>query len=458
MGLFLLPFASSLLVLLTPRVVAKWLALLLSLLPLGLLFYGWTDWVLTSVDYNWLPALSIHFHLKVYAVSLLFLFLTAIVIPITVAVASNKRSFYALILLVEGLLFGFFLANDLFFFTLFFEAMLIPLYFVINLWGGADRLRASLTFIIYMIVGSALLIAAVLALYLATNTLNLDELGLKARIAPHAIWIFAIFLLAFAVKTPLFPFHAWLPDAYYEAPIAGTILLSGLLSKAGIYGLYRIGIGLFPEQLAAYSTPLLVLSIAGVLYGAFAAWQQNDFKRLIAYSSLSHVNFILVGFFAINSVAELGAILQAFNHGITITALFLVAWWLETRVGTTSMDKIGGLTAYMPRLSWLTLFFILSSIALPGLNNFVGELLIFYGLFGRDPYLTALLGTVVIFSVVYSLRFMQKIYYATPTAHKKAYVDIGMKEITLLLPLIFLILWIGIYPSPLLTNLMENAK
>ena len=233
-------------------------------------------------------------------VSWVFLWLTALIIPISFLAVKEENLplphvFYALILLLEGLLFGFFTARDLVAFTLFYEAMLLPLYFIISIWGGSQRRHAAIQFLIYMVAGSALMIAAILALYQIGGSFNLDHLAnLKAPL-PYAPWIFAIFLLAFAVKTPLFPFHIWLPDAYCQAPTSGTILLSALLSKAGIYGIYRIVMGLFPDLLKAGMPWLLGLSIAGVLYGALAAWRQQDFKRLIAYSSFSHVNFILVG-------------------------------------------------------------------------------------------------------------------------------------------------------------------
>ena len=266
-------------------------------------------------------------------------------------------------------------------------------------------------------------------------------------------WVAAIFFLAFAVKTPLFPFHGWLPDAYYEASPSGSILLAAILSKAGIYGFVRIGLELFPSYLTAWSPILLALAITGVFWGAFAAWRQNDYKRLIAYSSFSHVNFILVGLFVWNQTAEVGSVLQAFNHGITITALFLVAGWLETRLRTTSMGAGSGLAKYLPNLCWLTLFFVLSSVALPGMNNFIGELLILFGLFNHSMWLAALLGLTVILSVVYMLRWMQKVYFETPSPTQTTYKDIRVKELLIALPLMVLILWIGLYPTPLLKQI-----
>lgn len=436
--LFLIPFVSALVMLLIP--FSKVLGFALSLIPLVLLGFK-----ITPIDVLWVPQLDIHFHLAVDSLSLIFLYLTAIVTPLTIAFyEGSSRFFVALILLLQGLLIGFFTAADLALFTIFWEAILFPLYFMIYLWGKEKREETAMKFLIYMIAGSALMITAVLAMYFSSSSFDLAVLKTKEG----APWILAVFLLAFAVKTPLFPFHGWLPDTYTQAPVSGTILLSALLSKAGIYGILRIALPLFPTLMKAWSPWLLGFAIAGVFYGGLAAWRQNDYKRLIAYSSFSHVNFILVGLFAVNEIAYSGAILQAFNHGITITALFLVAGWLEKRIGETHFTGFHGLIHPFPRLGWLTLFFVLASVALPGTNNFVGEFLIFFGLFGEHPWLTGFVGLTVILSVMYMLRWMQNMYFGPP--EKRAEKDIGMFEWALALPLILIILWVGIYPNPFL--------
>jgi NADH-quinone oxidoreductase subunit M len=475
MLLFSIPFISALIAFYLPVRSAKALksvCISLSLLPLIFLIAAYPYWVGSSVDYAWLPTLGIQFYLKVDTLSLLFLFLTAVIVPISLlAVRSNALKFphffYGLVLFLQGILIGFFSSRDLALFTIFWEAMLLPLYFIITIWGKAERQMAALKFLVYMIAGSALMVAAVLALYFfatgsqasgSMGTFNLDVLAKVASSAPHAKWFFAIFLLAFAVKTPLFPFHAWLPDAYYQAPTPGTILLAGLLSKAGIYGILRIGIELFPSLMKEWAPPILALAITGVLYGGFLAWVQQDFKRLIAYSSFAHVNFILVGLFIWDSTAHTGAILQALNHGITITALFLVAGWLEERLGATAMGPFSGLVHFFPKLCWLTMFFVLSSIALPGLNNFVGEVMILFGLLGIHPWTTALLGVTVILSALYMLRWMQKMYFEEACFIQKPERDIRGKEIAIAVPLIVLILWIGIYPAPILDKIWPIAE
>lgn len=460
--LFLIPFLTSLAILVLPSISRrnfKRLAVILSLLPLALLLpFGFEGWLGEKVQVQWLSSLAIEFYLRIDSLSLLFIYLTAIVIPVTLlALKSEKlsfpKTFYALVLLLQGLLIGFFAARDLVLFTIFWEAMLFPLYFIITIWGGSEKRRAAIKFLIYMIAGSSLMVAAVLGLYFSANTFKLDGLIGNAEQGPFAAWICAIFLLAFSVKTPLFPFHAWLPDAYYEAPTAGTVLLSALLSKAGIYGFLRIGLGLFPTFMQEWSPLFLGLSITGVLYGGMAAWMQSDFKRLIAYSSFSHVNFVVAGIFVWHQTAHEGAVLQAINHGITIAGLFIVAGWLEERLQSTSLSPFSGLAKYLPQLCWLTLIFVLSSVALPGTNNFVGELLILFGLFGVHPILTAVLGLTVILTVIYMLRLMQEVYFGPPSTFQHQWVDIGKKELLIALPLVALIFWLGIYPDPVLKQI-----
>lgn len=447
--LLVLPLIASVIAFFLPRLIVRRASFFMSLIPLAFLIIGNTGWIGQKIDIPWFQPLNVNFHLSVDNLSLIFLFLTAVIIPISlVASKVNDRGYYGLIFLLEALLFAFFTTRDLAFFTLFYEAMLIPLYFIISIWGGDNRGRAALRFIVYMVAGSFLMVAAVLSIYMVYGTLNLDKLPeLTSPI------IFAIFLLAFAVKTPLFPFHAWLPETYVAAPTGGTILLSALLSKAGIYGIIRILLEHFPTLLVQWSPVLLALALAGVFYAGFAAWRQSDYKRLIAYASLSHVNFILVGLFVWSKYGHEGAILQSINHAITIAALFLVAGWLEQRIGTREIGRISGLGKFLPYLCWLTLFFVLASVALPGTNNFVGELITLVGLFNYNYWLGGVLALSVILTVLYMLRFMQKTYFEEPLFFKDPWVDIGWKEFVIAAPLIFIILWIGIYPTPVLEQI-----
>lgn len=460
-ALFFLPLIFSTLFFLFSKSAKdlKRLAVLFSLVPLALLLYGQTNWISYELVYDWIPPLGIQFHLRADSLSLIFLYLTAIIIPISLLAEKNfPNAFYGLVLLLQGLLIGLFTVRDLALFTIFFESILIPLYFIISIWGKEKRIFAAMQFLIYMIAGSAFMIAAVLGLYLASG-LNTFDMSALANTSSHLTpYLFAAFLLSFAVKTPLFPFHAWLPDAYCQAPTAGSILLAGLLSKAGIYGILRIILGLFPDHLRAASPLLLSLAITGVLYGGLVAWRQTDYKRLIAYSSFAHVNFVLAGLFIWQGVAHSGAILQAFNHGITITALFLVSGWLEERIHTTEMSLVSGLAKFLPKLAWLTLIFVLSSVALPGTNNFIGEVLILLGLFSQNGYLAALLGLTIILTVIYMLRFMQKIYFDKPLLFQNSWIDIRQKEILIALPLLAIIFLVGIYPSFILKQVNPAAE
>ena len=471
--LLILPFIASGITFLFPSSSERMLkraAFAMSTLPLLLLlFFGIDQWIGEEIHVPWISTLSIEFYLKIDSLSLLFLLLTGLIVPISILVASNKelaspKGFYGLILLLQGLLIGFFTSRDLVLFTICWEAMLFPLYFLMTLSGGENRFAAALKFIVYMIVGSSLMVAAVLALYLESiaqgkGTFNLDQLSEIASHFSYAPWICGVFLFAFAVKTPLFPFHGWLPDVYCEASTTGTILLSALLSKAGIYGFFRVGFPLFSDQIHAWSPLFLGLSITGVLYGGLCAWVQNDYKRLIAYSSFSHVNFILAGVFVWTLASHEGAILQAMNHGITIAALFMVAGWLKERLQSTNMGPFSGIITYYPHLCWLTMIFVLASVALPGTNNFIGELLILFGLFEYHQFLTAVLGLTVILSVMYMLRWMQLMIFGPPNNEVLGKLsDIQIKEWGIALPLIVLIFWIGLYPNPVLRLVVPAAE
>lgn len=437
-------------------------AFILSLIPLLILLWSGSTLPGAHLDCNWLPTLAIHFHLAVDSLSLVFLYLANVIIPITIVATDRSidrpNFFYGLILILQWLLIGFFTSQDLVFFTFFFEGMLLPLYFLLSTWGGEHRQKAAFKFIIYMVAGSALMVAAILALYLSANSFDLAILCNSAEKLPYAQAIFAVFLLAFCVKTPLWPFHAWLPDAYTQASVPVTILLSAILSKAGIYGIFRISMGLFPHILIQWCPYLIAIAIIGVLYGAFAAWGQNDFKRLIAYSSFSHVNFVLAGLFVWNQMAHSGAILQAVNHAVTITGLFLAAGWLEKRLGTTHFGSVSGLATYLPRLCWISLFFVLSAVALPGLNSFVSEVMVLYGVFQKSIWLAALLGLTVIFSILYMLRFLHSVYFEVPSEFQSHWKDLKTKEALIALPLIALIVWLGMYPGPALEQVESAAK
>lgn len=445
--LLLIPFACAILAWCLLN-LNRYTASLLGAIPLLLLLLG----VQNSLDLSWIPSLNIQFSLRVDGISRLFIYLTAIIIPLVLFTSSDEEQaprFFGTVFLLQGLLFGFFLASDLVLFTVFWEAMLLPLFYLLLMFGSVDRQKAAMRFLVYMLAGSCLLVAGVISLYFNADPHTFALEGLRAQAGTYAPWIFFVFLVAFAVKTPLFPFHAWLPDAYTQASTSGTILLSALLSKAGIYGIYRIGLGLFPDQMLAYSIPLTVIAIVGVLYGGFLAWSQEDYKRLIAYSSFSHVNFILAGLFAWSAVAHQGALLQVFNHGVTITALFLIVHYVHERIHSSHLSAGGGITSLLPKLGWTALFFMLASVALPGTGNFVGEVLILFGLFGQSGRLAAFLGLSLILGAAYMLRFHHRLFFGSVNPHMPAMQDLQWNEWVPLWILVFFVLWVGLHPAPL---------
>lgn len=442
-------------------------AAFLSALPLIILVSNHSEWLGYEFATAWFPSLGINFYLHIDEISLLFLYLCALITPLSILCVDplkteHQKSLYFLILVLQSFVIIFFSTRDLAVFTVFWEAMLLPLYFIILIWGKKERQKAALKFLVYMIAGSVLMIAAVIALYVQSvsafgeGTFDLETLALMTTRLPMAPWIIIAFLLAFAVKSPLFPFHAWLPDAYCEAPTSGTILLAALLSKAGIYGFLRIGLGLFPQFMQEWSLFLLLFAVVGVFYGAFAAWQQSDFKRAIAYSSFSHVNFVLIALFTWQQTSHIGAILQALNHGITIAALFLVASWVEERLASSTIPS-QGIGSLFPRLCWISVFFAAAAVALPGTNNFVGEFLILLGLFAVNPWICAVLALSVVFSAVYMLRLLRKIYFG-PQMQKLPADDINRSQFCVALGLASLILILGIYPQVALSYIKPAAQ
>lgn len=471
---FLMPFLSGVILCL----LGKWeetrvrriAALLSSLHLLMLVFPTAEGWIGKSWSLPWIPVLSIEIYLSIDSLSFIFLLLTALVVPVSILAREGSEIkstrppfFYALILWLQGLLFLFFSAKDLVLFIICWEAMLLPVYFLMVLRGDEANRRAAFQFLLYMMTGSSLLLLAVLTLYFSSTfpdagSFRFEALAPFAEQFPQAIGVAVIFFVAFAVKTPLFPFHAWLPSTYANSPVEVTILLSALLSKAGIYGFLRIGGELFPHGLEVCAPWLIGCGLVGVLYGGCAAWMQEDYKRLLAYASLSHVNFLLLGVFLWQGVGREGAILQAFNHGITITGLFLVTGWLESRLGSTNLSLYQGVMQFMPHLSWVTFIFILSSIALPTTNTFVGEWLILLGLYDQSPILAAIAGLTVILSPMYMLFLMQRLYLGPSHSFQHTWRDMNYREWSVALPLIILIFGLGIYPKPALQLIAQQIE
>jgi NADH-quinone oxidoreductase subunit M len=423
--------------------------------------------------YAWIPDYGISYFLGIDGLTLLLVLLTTFFTPICVLacwedIQKSVREFLICLLLLETGMIGVFLSLDLFLFYVFWEVMLIPMYLLIGIWGNpARRIYAAVKFFIYTMLGSVLMLAAILYLVFqyhgATGIISFNLFDLYQANLPRSsqLWLFLAFSLAFAIKVPVFPFHTWLPDAHTEAPTVGSVLLAAVLLKMGAYGFLRFCLPLFPNAALDYGTWLfLTLGLIGIVYGAWVCIVQKDLKRLIAFSSVSHLGFVMMGIFSFNALAMKGAILQMINHGLSTGALFLLVGMIYERRHTRLIEEFGGLARVMPAFATLFLIVTLSSIGLPGLNGFVGEFLILQGTFTNYRIFAILGASGVIFAAVYMLRMFQRVMYGEVTNPKNAVLeDLSRREWAVLLPVLLLIFWIGLYPTPFLrtTEASVNA-
>lgn len=422
-------------------------------------------------QFNWIvtPGFSLNYSLDVDGISLLLVTLTSLLTVVCIAASfridQKVKNYMAFMLLLECGMMGVFLASNLFLFYIFWELMLIPAYFLVGTWGGERRIYAAIKFVLYTSVGSLLMLAGIIALGYYHQQLapgspySLDLVTLlNGQLDPTTqMWLFLAFAAAFAVKVPLVPFHSWLPDAYSEAPAPVTAMLAGAMSKTGAYGFLRFCIPLFPSAAHTLAPLISTLAVIGILYCAWMALVQNDIKRLLAYSSISHLGIVMLGMFAFNAQGMEGAVLQMVNHGITIVALFLIAGYIEARAGTRRLSDFGGLARRMPILATVMLIAALSSLGLPGLNSFTGEFLSLLGAF-QSSTLFGFLGTAVVVPAAwYMTRFFQGVMWGPrktegPVAaleRKNALSDIGLGEFLAIAPLLILIFYIGFQPQPL---------
>jgi NADH-quinone oxidoreductase subunit M len=360
----------------------------------------------------------------------------------------------AFFLLLEVGMVGVFLAMDLFLFYIFWEFTLVPMYFLIGVWGGERRMYAAIKFFLYTMAGSILMLLAILWLGLRGGTFSLPELIASGGIpAGTQIWLFLAFAAAFAIKVPMWPLHSWLPDAHVEAPTAGSVILAGVLLKLGTYGFLRFNLALFPQASLRLAPWMALLAVIGILYGAAVSYAQKDVKKLVAYSSVSHLGFVMLGLFALNPQGIQGGILQMVNHGLSTGALFLIVGMIYERRHTRDMEAFGGLWKVMPVYAALTLVVTLSSMGLPGLNGFVGEFTILLGSFGSEaigsPWFAGFAAAGVILAAIYMLYMFQKLFLGPleKPANKKL-VDLSTREIVTLVPILFFIFWIGLFPKP----------
>lgn len=465
--ILLLPLVSAL-VLMTIQAssVAKRLALVLSLLQFGLTIPFLCRFVPDAriqfeQSFAWIPSLGINFHTGIDGISLPLVLLTNILIPLIVLSTfgkSLKGNFYALVAFMQAGLLLVFTALDAFTFYVGWEVALIPIYFICALWGEGDRIRVNLKFFIYTFFGSILMLVAILYLYQQTPSKDFELTSFSALVLGDATqrWVFWAFFLAFAIKIPIFPFHTWQPDTYTNAPAAGTMLLSGIMLKMGTYGLIRWLIPVAPLGAAAYGNIAIVLCVVGVVYASIIAFQQNDAKRLIAYSSIAHVGLIGAGIFAWNQDGLQGAVIQMINHGISVIGLFFIIDIIEQRTSSRQLSDLGGLASVMPTLAVFFLIVIMGAVGLPLTNGFIGEFLLLKGVYGVGIWYAVFAGLTLILGAVYMLRLFQKTMLGGLDAKYAAVMDIKGYEVLLLVIVSGLIIYLGIFPNGLL-HLSESS-
>jgi len=415
----------------------------------------------------WIPFLGAEYHLGVDGISLLLVLLTALLGPVVVFfsiehVRVREKAYYATLLFLQAGLTGVFAALDLVLFYIFWEAMLIPMFLLIGIWGGPRRIYASVKFFLYTLAGSLLMLAAMIAVYLhhgsRTGVYTFDLVRLVQISYPQQLqfWAFLGFFVAFAIKVPLVPFHTWLPDAHVEAPTAGSVVLAGVLLKMGTYGLMRFSLPLFPNASSHFAPFVLTLAVAGIIYGAVLALAQDDLKKLIAYSSISHLGFVVAGIFSFDTRGEAGAVLQMVGHGLITGALFLCVGMIYERTHQRSIPLLGGLAHRLPVYATLLAFFALASLGLPGLAGFVGEFLILVGVFAAAPAFAVGVAVGIVLGAAYLLWMLQRVIFGTLPEKYAGLKDLSALEVLALAPLVVLTVWIGVAPRPFL-QVIESA-
>ena len=413
-------------------------------------------------DVLWIGSIGAHYHIAVDGISLWLVLLTTLLMPIAIlsswtAIQKRQLSYYMFLLLLSSAMIGVFVSLDLLLFYLFFEASLVPMFFLIGIWGGERRIYAAIKFFIYTAVGSLLMLVAIIALYYIFGTFDYTTIlaamtGGKLLSDRAEFWIFLAFAFAFCIKVPLFPLHTWLPDAHTEAPTAGSVILAGVLLKMGTYGLLRFNLGLFPDMARKFAPVMITLAVIGIIYGALVAMVQPDVKRLVAYSSVSHMGFVVLGLFSFTELGMQGALYQMLNHGVSTGALFLFVGFIYERRHTRQISDFGGLSTPMPWFATLFVIASLSSIGLPFLNGFVGEFLIMIGSWTSITVehawiVTMLAGTGVIWAAVYMLWMLQRVVFGKVTNPENEKLrDLNARELGLLVPLLALMLFMGVYP------------
>jgi NADH-quinone oxidoreductase subunit M len=471
--LVVLPLVGAALLFVTGRgqdKLVRNLALGVSLVTFALSLIVWMKFDPASADYQfverhaWLPDFGISYHVGIDGISLLLVVLTTFLTPIALlcswdAIEDRVRAFSFFMLVLEAAMIGVFISLDLFLFYMFWDAMLIPMYFLIGIWGHERRIYAAVKFFLYTMAGSALMLVAFLVLYRESGLHTFDILKLTQQPVAPALqtWLFLAFALAFAIKVPMWPFHTWLPDAHVEAPTAGSVILAGVLLKMGGYGFLRLAIPLFPNAAHRFAPLLGVLAVIGIVHGALVSLVQPDMKKLVAYSSVSHLGFVMLGIASFSTTALVGSVYQMLNHGISTGALFFMVGMLYDRRHTRAIADFGGLKTVMPWFSALFLLVCLSSIAVPGFNGFVGEFLILMGSWGLGGRLVAVATLGVILSAAYILWMVERVLYGEVTHEEnKTLPDLSLREAAILVPLVALALFMGV-ASPVFTRKIEPS-
>ncbi|HYK83696.1 MAG TPA: NADH-quinone oxidoreductase subunit M [Gemmatimonadales bacterium] len=477
-ALLVWPAAAAALVLLVPVGWAKHTAFAASLVELAIAVPLWWTFVPAAgmqfqVDVPWIPAWGIHYTVGVDGISLFLVLLTVFLVPLAVLgsyayITRRERAFYALMLVLTSGMIGVFVALDLFLFYVMWEVMLIPMYFIIGVWGGENRLYAAIKFFVYTFFGSLLMLVAILALVYwvgqRTGSYSFAYGHLMAHaggLGSLAYWLFGAFFLAFAIKVPMFPLHTWLPDAHVEAPTAGSVLLAGILLKMGTYGFLRFALPFFPEVALAppVQTAVVGLALVGIVYGGLVAMVQPDFKKLVAYSSVAHLGFVVLGIWALTLQSVQGALMVMINHGISTGALFFLAGMLYERRHSRLIAAFGGIAKVVPLLAAVLTIVSLSSIGLPATNGFVGEFLVLLGAFRTHPAAAAVAASGVIIAAMYLLPALQRVIYnPLDQPENERLLDLSPREIAVLLPLLVCIVWIGVYPQPILRRMEPAAQ
>jgi len=412
---------------------------------------------------EWIPSLAITYRLGIDGISLWLILLTTFLTPMVIlasfnSIESRVKEYYFLLLALETGMLGAFVATDIFLFYVFWEMMLIPMYFLIGIWGGKDRIYAATKFFLYTMVGSLLMLVAIFYLayqhklqfgVFSTSIVDLYNL----QLASGGFWsvqslLFLAFALAFAIKVPLFPLHTWLPDAHVQAPTAGSVILAGVLLKMGGYGFIRFAFPLFPQAVTYYQVPFMILGTIAIIYGAWVAMVQPDVKKLVAYSSVSHMGYVILGLFSMNAIGATGSVYQMLNHGVSTGGLFLLVGMIYDRRHTRDISQFGGLAKTMPLFAISLMIMTLSSVALPGTNGFIGEFLILLGAWQAVPGLTVIAALGVVFGAVYMLWLVQRMMFGPITRKEnEELTDMSWREIAVMLPLIVAVFAMGIYPQ-----------